>query len=91
MAVTYRALARIAGGFLFVSFMTLSAPLALADEATRSEQIPNGLLCTDEMLMDPFHDELEPTETADHGDAPVIEQAAPDSGGVCNIGAPVAI
>lgn len=73
MAAGYRGLARIAGGFLFVSLMCLSGPLALAGEQVTPEQIPNGLLCTDQMETEPGYDDLEPTEVADTVDTTVCQ------------------
>lgn len=65
MAVACSRPVRIAAGLLLVSFVTLSGPLALADEPARPEPIPNGLLCTDQMLTEPDSDDLDPIETAD--------------------------
>jgi hypothetical protein len=75
MAVGYRGLARIAGGFLFVSLMCLSGPLALADGQAKPEQIPNGLLCTDQMETEPGYDDLDPIEVSDIMDAAVCQSS----------------
>lgn len=89
MAVAY-GWARVAGGLLFVSLMTFSAPLALADAPEKPEPRPTGLFCTDQMETEPGTDDYDPSEVADTGDA-ARPDAAVSNGGVCDIGATVAI
>lgn len=90
MAVAYRGFTRIAGAFLFVSSMTLSAPLALAAEQAKPEGIPNGLLCTDQMLTEPGYDDFDPTEVSDTLNSAKADGAA-SNGGVCDVGATIAV
>jgi hypothetical protein len=68
MSVNGSRISRIAVCCLLAFFTTAAAP-AMADQADMetyydSEIEPEGMLCTDDMIEEPYSDELEPTPAA---------------------------
>ena len=68
MSVDVSRISRIAACCLLTCFATASVP-AMAQEADMqtfydSEPEPEGVLCTDDMIEEPYSNELEPTPAA---------------------------
>jgi hypothetical protein len=75
--MSVEAISRLAGACLLVLFAALPAHV-MADEADMqtyydSEPAREGMLCTDNMIEEPYSDELEPTLVA-HADGCTVPE-----------------